>query len=159
MLIINESINKALTSSYQSAKKSIDLIIYSASRPRKGSSKLFIDTWQALQVAIASGVKCRVIMEQWPTVNPQNAEQMKVKTLLESWGAQVRLAKKGQIMHSKTWLIDGNCLIIGSHNSTEAGFCRTKNLSVMVRNSEICAEYQAYFDSEWLSIANKELRA
>lgn len=159
MLIINEAINKVLTSSYQGAKKSIDIIMYSASRPRKGSSKLFIDTWQALQVAVAGGIKCRVIMEQWPEINPQNAEQLKVKALVESWGAKVRLAKKGHIMHSKTWLIDSNVLIIGSHNSTEAGLCRTKNLSVMVRNSEICAEYQAYFNSEWESLANEVRRA
>lgn len=159
MLIINEAINQALVSSYQGAKKSIDIIMYSASRPRKGSSKLFVDTWQALQVAISKGVKCRVIMETWNTVNPQNAEQLKVKILLESWGAQVRFAKKGHIMHSKTWLIDGKKLIIGSHNSTEAGLCRTKNLSIMVQDDAICGDYSAYFDSEWQSIAIQEKTA
>jgi phosphatidylserine/phosphatidylglycerophosphate/cardiolipin synthase-like enzyme len=152
MLIINEAINSSLKSEYQAAKKSIDIIMYSASRPRKGSSKLFIDTWQSLQVAIKGGINCRVILEQWPAQNPQFMEQLKVKTLLETWGAKVRFAKKGHIMHSKTWLFDRKKLIIGSHNSTEAGLCRTKNLSVVVHEPTICDDYAVYFDNEWQSI-------
>lgn len=159
MLIINQAINQALVSAYQGAKKSIDIIMYSASRPRKGSSKLFSDTWNSLQVAIASGVKCRIILEQWHAQNPQNFEQIKVKQLLETWGAEVRFAKKGSIMHSKTWLIDDKKLIIGSHNSTEAGLCRTKNLSVMVQEPSVCSDYAVYFNSEWDSIIKHELRA
>lgn len=159
MLIINEAINQALVTSYQGAKSSIDIIMYSASRPRKSSSKLFINTWQALQVAIANGTKCRVILEAWPSVNPQNQEQVKVKTLLESWGAAVRFAKKGHIMHSKTWLFDRKKLIIGSHNSTEAGLCKTKNLSVMVLEQDTVKAYTDYFDSEWVSLGKLEIGA
>lgn len=159
MLIINEEINQALVSAYQGAKNSIDIIMYSASRPRKGSSKLFMNTWQALQVAIASGIKCRVILEAWHAQNPQSQEQLKIKTLLETWGAKVRFAKKGQIMHSKTWLFDNKKLIIGSHNSTEAGLCRTKNLSVMVQESDTVKAYAKYFDDEWSSLDKLEIKA
>jgi len=159
MLIINEEINQALISGYQGAKSSVDIIVYSASRPRKGSSKLFINTWEALQVAIANGTKCRVIMESWPSVNPQSQEQMKVKTLLENWGAAVRFAKKGHIMHSKTWLFDRKKLIIGSHNSTEAGLCKTKNLSVMVLEPDTVKAYADYFDNEWVNLGKLEIGA
>lgn len=153
MLIIDKEINEALKNNYQQAKQSIDIIIFSASRPRKGSSKLFIDTWQALQVAIKRGVKTRVILEQWAGHNPQSIENIRIGQLLKSWGASVKLAKRGVCMHSKTWLFDNKTLIIGSHNSTEAGLCRTKNLSVQVQGHEFCEPYRAYFDNEWQSLA------
>lgn len=149
MLIIDKDINKELQSQYLGAKTSIEIIAYSITRPRKTSHKLFLETWNALRQAIINGVETRVILENWNESNPQHLENLKVKTALESYGAQVKLAKKGVCMHSKTWLIDNKTLIIGSHNSTEAGLMRTKNLSIMVQQASAIKQYRDYFQSEW----------
>jgi len=152
MLIIDKAINDELQQAYNQAKTSINIIAYSIARPRKGSSKLFTDTWRALEMAIKRGVKTRVILETWNDLNPQASENNKVKIALEQLGAQVRMSKKGVIMHSKTWIFDDKKLIIGSHNSTEAGLCRTKNLSIVTCLNDHTEAYRAYFNNEWAQL-------
>lgn len=152
MLIIDKDINHQLKSEFDSAKKSIKIIAYSISRPRKGSAKLFTDTWKALEMAIKRGIKTQIILYQWNDLNPQAAESNKVLIYLRQLGADVRMSKKGVIMHSKTWMFDDCKLIIGSHNSTEAGLTKTKNLSVSTMSKEDTEAYRAYFNNEWALI-------
>jgi len=149
MLIIDKDINIHLQQNYINAQKSIKIIAYSMTRANPRSHKLFIDTWQTLEKAIKRGIKTQVILEQWNDLNPQASESAQVRKLLESYGAQVRMAKKGTCMHSKTWLFDEKTLIIGSHNSTHAGLTITKNLSITTTKPSIIKDYNDYFNKEW----------
>lgn len=153
MLIIDDDINNALQQQYNAARSCIKIIAYSMSSPKKGTSLLFLQTWRALEMAIKRGIDTSIIFEMWHESNPQSAEQLRCAAYLKSLGANVRFAKKGVTMHSKTWFFDNKLLIIGSHNSTEAGLCRTKNLSVTTSSPDDTEAYRAYFMNEWNKLA------
>jgi phosphatidylserine/phosphatidylglycerophosphate/cardiolipin synthase-like enzyme len=152
MLIQDKDINAELQRRFDSATRAVDIIAYSITRPRKGSSKLFLDTWKSLEMAIKRGIPVRLILETWNDFNPQASENNKVKIALESLGAQVRMGKKGVCVHAKTWCFDKYALVIGSHNSTEAGLCRTKNLSIALENHIAVEQFNTYFEQEWFAL-------
>jgi phosphatidylserine/phosphatidylglycerophosphate/cardiolipin synthase-like enzyme len=106
-LIIDKEINNVLQGLFLGAEKSLDIIAYSATRPRKTSHKMFSDTWSALRQACLNGVKVRVILECWNESNPQSLENQKVKTALEGYGAEVRIAKKAYVCTQRhgLWII------------------------------------------------------
>lgn len=149
MLILDQDINHALKGNFDATKTNIKIMAYSITRPRKGSLKIFIDTWKALEMAIKRGVKTQIILETWNDINPQASESNKCRVLLEQLGAEVRMGKKGVCLHSKTWQFDGKYLIVGSHNSTQAGLTQTKNLSVLTESIEDNEAYRAYFNNHW----------
>lgn len=152
MLIINSDINRALESAFLAAKSSINIIIYSASLPKKGAHAMYLNTWRSLEMAIKRGIKTRVIFEQWPAQNPQAIAQKLAYDHLVALGAKCRFAQKGVLMHPKSWQIDEKILIIGSHNSTQAGFTTTKNLSLMSQEILANEQYLAYFNHEFSQV-------
>lgn len=152
MLIIDSEINQALQAAYAGARKQIYIITYTIAMPKRGCSVLYRDTFRQLEMAILRGVNVCIILERWDPPNPQSVSQMAAYDYLTKIGAFVCYAKKSAIMHAKTWQFDDNLLIIGSHNSTEAGFTKTKNLSVLVEDQLINNQYRQYFLDQWRQI-------
>lgn len=149
MLIIDHEINKVLEGLYHEAKHSIDIIIYSISLPKRGSSMVYIMCFRALEMAIKRGIKTRIILEKWKEENPQHDSQQKAHDHFSLLGAEVTYASKGVLFHAKTWQFDNVKLLIGSHNSTEAGFTKSKNISILVNETAANARFKAYFNAEF----------
>lgn len=152
MLIIDSEINQALQAAYAGARQQINIITYTISLPKRGCSIEYRDTFRQLEMAILRGIKVQIILERWDLPNPQAISQNAAFEYLSKMGAQICYAKKSAIMHAKTWQFDKNILIIGSHNSTEAGFTKTKNLSVLVEDQLANQQYTQYFMDQWREI-------
>jgi phosphatidylserine/phosphatidylglycerophosphate/cardiolipin synthase-like enzyme len=132
-----------------SSEKSLKFIFYSISPLLPTAPLEYKLWWHSLLSAAKNGIDCKIILSSWPENNPQNAATMRAKLMLESAGWQVKLTKLGIIMHPKAMLFDDKKLIIGSHNATEAGFSRTKNISIVATSDAAIGQFNDYFDVWW----------
>lgn len=133
----------------EQAEKKLKFIFYSIS-PLEKSAPLPYKLWyQSLLAAAQRLPEVKIILSGWPPENPQAVATERAKHTLEAAGAQVKITKVGLIMHPKVMAIDDKILVIGSHNATQAGFCRTKNLSFMVKDDAAAGQFNDYFDFWW----------
>ena len=69
---------------------------------------------------------------------------------LKANGIPVRLDPKGGITtHAKIVIVDGEWIIIGSHNWTESALSNNNEYSVLIRSKSLAAKVEEYFDGLW----------
>jgi phosphatidylserine/phosphatidylglycerophosphate/cardiolipin synthase-like enzyme len=141
------------------AQYDLKVIMYSAGIPSGRTHAMYSTTWRELKAAVLRIKSTRIILSAWPDSNPQSQVTSQVKTLLESLGAKVAIARKGEIMHPKSWLFDNQKLIIGSHNFTEAGFIRARNISYIGQDEAEATQFNDYFNREWSRLTQLKIGA
>jgi len=52
-------------------------------------------------------------------------------------------------MHAKVVVIDGRCVVIGSHNWTESALRYNHEVSVLICSSDLAKEVKEYIESLW----------
>lgn len=156
MLIKDKAINQALSIALDQTKHSLKISMYSISANSKRSCLEFNQFWKSLENAIKRLPSTQIILCGWPESNPQHHATLKAAMLLRLWGADVKIANEAIILHAKAWIFDGQRLLIGSHNATEAGFTRTKNVSILTFDELACQEFTEYFNYWWTAIDRQD---
>ncbi len=120
-----------------SAQRSIDIEIYVF------SSRDVVD---ALQRAKDRGVDVRIILEE-DVMGGENGEMFRE---LDSKGFSVRYASKAyKLTHSKFMIIDGNSVLVGSHNLSNSALFKNREASVIIRDSDVSGEFEEAFEKDW----------
>jgi len=134
--VIEKQFPKKVIPLIDSAKNSIDIIVYAwcwYSQNPGASVQLFN---QAILRAVRRGVKVRVI-----------ANYDRIVNILKGEGCQAkRLDTKG-LVHYKMMIIDNKIVITGSHNYTESAFERNLELSVILSNFDNISPFVSYFNN------------
>ncbi|MFH0737689.1 MAG: phospholipase D-like domain-containing protein [Candidatus Micrarchaeota archaeon] len=120
-----------------SAERSIDIEVYVFTSR---------DVLEALERAKSRGVEIRIILEK-RVLSGQNAQMF---SELAAKGFAVRYAGRiFDLTHSKFIIIDGEAVLVGSHNLSNSALFENREASVIIRDAEIVEEFQGIFNSDW----------
>lgn len=130
-----------------SANKSVHVVMYVAKYDPKQSAEE--DPANALLELLASarrrGLDVRVVVDDVTKQSyPETIE------FLKSRNVPVRLdPKAGVTTHAKIVIVDGEWVVIGSHNWTQSALSSNREYSILVRSSELAARVEEYFEELW----------
>lgn len=152
MIIFDDEIMEASIQKLQATKKELNIIFYSIS-PYSNTNPIRFRAWWLQLIATTKRIEStRVILSGWKKSNPQHISQMKAAMQLTQAGAKVKIGHDNMIIHPKTMCFDDKFLLIGSHNATEAGYTRTKNISIITSDALAIGGFLDYFENRWDSI-------
>ena len=121
------------------ATASIDLEVYLLSDP---------EILNALEAAVARGVRVRVIMEEQPFGGAGTHQE--TFTRLESARVAVRWSNPTfRFTHIKTFVIDKRVAIIMNLNLTRSSFTKNREFGVIVTRPAEVAQAAAIFEADW----------
>lgn len=127
----------AIVDLIKNSKKSLDIEVYLLT-----SKEVIL----ALKDAKKRGVDIRIILES--NVMEGNND-LTYKNLL-SEGFNIRYAsRKFQLTHSKFIICDGNTVLVGSHNFSEAALNKNREASVIFSDYLAVSKFQNIFDLDW----------
>lgn len=130
-------------------KNNLDIIFYSIS-PFSNTNPIRYRAWWLQLLATTRRLpNSRIILSGWNENNPQNLMQLRAAIQLAEAKAKVKIGHANMIIHPKCMCFDSKLLLVGSHNATQAGFTRTKNISITTTDELECAQFLAYFNSLW----------
>jgi len=148
--MINRQYSETAIDAVNSAESSIDIAVYQMKfYDSNNSVRKLLD---AISKAASRGVKVRVILEQgeWQgKVTDLTKENKKTASNLEEMGMEVKFDSIETTTHDKIMIIDSRIVILGSHNWAYSAFEKNNEASVMIKNSEIAAYYENYFENLW----------
>lgn len=72
-----------------------------------------------------------------------------VRDRLLAAGCQAKVLHSRKLLHTKMLLVDGDRLVIGSHNYTQSAFGSNEEASVLVKMSERDNDFLKYFNNLW----------
>jgi phosphatidylserine/phosphatidylglycerophosphate/cardiolipin synthase-like enzyme len=139
-LVINSAYRAEIVPLINSAKKSIDLLMYEWRWYKQDITTDASLINQCLLRAMRRGVKVRGLVN--------TGTQMKQ---LNEIGFDVRTNDAGTLMHSKSIIIDESIAVMGSHNLTNPAMRSNIETSLIVRNADVAKQLSNYFNSLWLS--------
>ncbi len=123
------------------ASRRIDMTAYVLSDPR------VID---ALSRAVGRGVRLRLYLDPGENSSRANARDSKLGALLRTQGVEARVkSSAGDLMHLKSYQVDGRWLRSGSANFSFSGEARQDNDIVIIDNAEFAGAYVRHFDEIW----------
>jgi len=130
-----------------SANKSVHVIMYVAKYDPRESAET--DPANALIELLASakrkGLDVKVVVDD---VTKQSYPE--TIDFLKSRNVPVRLDPKASVTtHAKVVIVDGEWVVIGSHNWSESALKENHEYSVLIRSSEIAANVEDYFEELW----------
>ncbi|HOK05400.1 MAG TPA: phospholipase D-like domain-containing protein [bacterium] len=124
-----------------SAKKSIDLTIYSLNDPVVEN---------ALKSASAAGVKVRVLYNYYSFLDHEKEFVLKTMAGLESAGIFTRCASSDfAVTHQKTFTIDRRQSIIMTFNLRPNYFTNTRDFGIITNDKGEVSEISRVFDADW----------
>ncbi|MFH1056780.1 MAG: phospholipase D-like domain-containing protein [Candidatus Micrarchaeota archaeon] len=119
-----------------SAEKTLDVMLYQFSNP---------EMKDALAFAVRRGVAVRIILEPRVDSNYATAE------FLSQNGVSVRWASKEYTnTHSKTAVIDGRKVIVGSTNWSKQAMRSNRESTVLIEGEAIAKEFSRVFEEDWI---------
>jgi len=148
--VINDQYAEAVKSEIDSAKSSIDIMMYMMKYYETNNSLMMVE--KALIAAKERGVKVRIILdseEENGKPSSLTKENMKALDYLSENGIEVKFDSPKTTTHDKLLIIDGETVIIGSHNWGFSAFERNNEASVIIKDAEIAAYYENYFENLW----------
>ncbi|MEM4255027.1 MAG: phospholipase D-like domain-containing protein [Candidatus Norongarragalinales archaeon] len=118
-----------------SAERTLDAMLYQFSNP---------GMMETLAQAAGKGVKVRVLLEPRVESNYATAE------FLANKGVQVRFASKEYTnTHSKTAVVDGRKVLVGSTNWSRQAMRSNRESSVVVESVSLAQEFEKVFEGDW----------
>ncbi len=142
--LFDKEYDTEITSFIQNAKESIYIVMYCI---QPGDSK-YHPVHKVLQKLIEAhkrGVEVEVILEINDKDSYINKQSMKAREMLEKEGIKVHFDSAGTVTHVKLVIIDDYITVIGSHNWTYTAFALNNEASVLIKSSEVAAEFYRYF--------------
>jgi len=152
MITFDSDIIKQSQTMLNATEKELSIIFYSISPLSNRCTINFREWWLALIAATRRIEKTRVILSGWPKGNPQALATAQAAIQLAEAGAHVKIGNANVIIHPKTMCFDNKALLVGSHNATEAGFTRTRNISLTTTDQTDIGLFNDYFQNRWDSI-------
>ena len=90
-------------------------------------------------------IKCTVITRFYVDDFMKNVSDLEALSMLLDCGAKIYMLKH---LHTKLYLFDDNCSLLGSANFTQGGFLFNHELSICIKDDDEEIEYmQEYFDN------------
>jgi len=138
--IIGRQFPKTVIPLIESAKKTIDIIVFDWRwYPQDPGAAVQLFN-QSIVRAVRRGVKVRAIA---------NSNEI-VKTL-KSVGVEAKRLISVNLVHAKLMIIDSEKIIIGSHNYTQSAFQMNYEISVVLDKPENISDFFSFFNSLWQS--------
>lgn len=143
-LLLDENFMPKVLEFLKDAKKRVWICAYTwrwySHAPEKNIQK-----FNNLMMRLSSaGLDIRAIVD--------NSEQAKS---LQDIGINTKYLPTKRVLHTKAILIDGETLIMGSHNLTERGTAENLEASLAIQNPDLCLEFEYYFERFWNNFAVK----
>ena len=124
------------------AKTSIDIVVFDWRwYPQNPGSPVQLFN-QALVRAVRRGVKVRAI-----------ANNIEIISTLKNVGVQAKKLVTPRLVHVKMMIIDGQKVILGSHNYTESAFQMNYELSVLLDEVEPDNQFLEFFNNLYGTIS------
>ncbi len=74
------------------------------------------------------------------------------------WGFDPSKIKVQQRVHNKGIIVDGETVVVGSHNWSGDGTLRNRDASLIIYNSQIASYYQNIFLNDWAALARPDVQ-
>lgn len=74
------------------------------------------------------------------------------------WGFDPSKIKIQRRVHNKGIIVDGQIVVVGSHNWSGDGTLRNRDASLIIHNSQIAGYYQSLFLNDWESLARTDVQ-
>jgi cardiolipin synthase len=104
------------------------------------------DVIEALERARNRGVKIRIIIER-NTIGGGNEQTYQE---LASKGFNTRYASSSyKLTHSKFMIVDGQAVLVGSHNFSNSAIYENREASVILREPAAVDEFSRAFEKDW----------
>jgi len=134
---------------FTGARSSIDVILYQW----KWYSHEGMTNIQRIALAITAaarrGVKVRVILDLEHATHPISVINTRTAKALKEAGCEVKFSFSSTLTHAKMVVIDGEWVVLGSHNFSKSAFTKNEEASILIQDSAICRTYLDWFDSMW----------
>jgi phosphatidylserine/phosphatidylglycerophosphate/cardiolipin synthase-like enzyme len=72
-----------------------------------------------------------------------------ITELLKNSAIQAKHLIHDKLVHSKIMIIDNKIAIIGSHNYTHSAFSYNHEVSVIIRDPDLCSQLTTHFNNLW----------
>lgn len=129
--------------------ESIDVLMYLMSfNPKKVSNPVSLIV-RHLVAAKGRGVCVRIALCATAKARLVTGYNRKTKRAMALLGIEAGLLEKDTVLHNKFVLLDGQMLILGSHNLSEESLLFSHNTSVALQYPGVCSLSRSYFDSIW----------
>jgi phosphatidylserine/phosphatidylglycerophosphate/cardiolipin synthase-like enzyme len=106
----------------------------------------------ALEDAADRGVMVRVILDRDDGTYRSSAINEPLVRRLRAKGIAVKLDSPDVLLHSKVVVVDGNAVVVGSHNWTLNAFEGMNELSMLITGSAVATEFTDRFDDLWANL-------
>jgi phosphatidylserine/phosphatidylglycerophosphate/cardiolipin synthase-like enzyme len=133
----NQHPEKLLIEAINSAKKSLDISIYSITHK---------DIINAIVNAKKRGVVVRVITDKTESKNKSQIQQL---TILKNNDITVKIKNTNGLMHLKLTVIDNSSFAIGSFNYTYQASTNNDEILLLIPNQDIAINFDNIFNQMW----------
>ncbi|MBX6396549.1 MAG: phospholipase D family protein [Alicyclobacillaceae bacterium] len=125
-----------------SAKQSLDIAIYSLTKP---------DIVKAIEEARKRGVAVRIITDQEGAKNRTQQESLKI---LKGAGIPIKVNTHKGLMHLKVTIADKSVVTAGSFNYTTAASTTNDEVLVVIRDPAMAKAWDEQFERMWNDSGN-----
>lgn len=140
----DKPITTAVRPLLQSAKKRIDVGVFFLTHK---------EITRDLIEAHKRGVKVRVLMDATGAKNEYTKHE-----ILREAGIPVKVEDFGGKMHAKSAVVDGEVVVAGSMNWTNAGEGGNDENTLIIRSARAASVYQRWFDRLWAAVDDRWLQ-
>jgi phosphatidylserine/phosphatidylglycerophosphate/cardiolipin synthase-like enzyme len=138
-LVVGKAYFKKCYELIESASLSIDVVMYEWKWYTNDPSSNVQRLNQALVRAVKRGVKVRALVNEGRQC-----------TLLNQLGIEAKTNLASVVMHTKAVIIDGEHVLMGSHNFTEKAMTSNIETSTYFKDATIAKQLSEYMVSLWL---------
>jgi len=103
-----------------------------------------------------SGLDVRVIFRdprQWPS---GSVKLQKMLEVIRDFGIDTDRIKVQRGCHTKGIIVDGQEVMLGSHNLTNEGSLYNRDASLLVRDAEVAGYFKEIFEFDWNTLAEQQ---
>jgi phosphatidylserine/phosphatidylglycerophosphate/cardiolipin synthase-like enzyme len=140
----DEHPEKLLIGVIDSAKRTLDIAIYSLTHPE------IVD---AIKKAQKRGVAVRLITDQSQS---NGKPQQAALEILGSANVPIKVNRHSGLMHLKTVVADQKVAVIGSFNFSKAAATKNDEVLMVIRSDEVAKSFAKQFESMWIDTKNFE---
>jgi phosphatidylserine/phosphatidylglycerophosphate/cardiolipin synthase-like enzyme len=140
---------RALPALFDDARATIEVCMFHiACASPQHPTRALIDS---LIAAHGRGVEVRVLMDQDREEDPYRSAIINApaKQLFDQAGVACRFDPADKLLHSKFVIVDGERVIVGSHNWSAGSYFLYDDLSVVIESREIARQFGERFTRLW----------
>lgn len=147
--LVGDEYHRVMSQLFDKATTSIEVCMFHAAMGTDDhpSSQLL----KRLVAAAERGVAVRVLLDQDRPTDPYNSTVVnrRAKEYLEANEVPVKFDAEDRLLHSKFVVVDGQTVVIGSHNWSIGSFFQFDDVSLAIASPGLAQEFASRFDSLW----------